>query len=298
MSINPDHANPAVRLRASLAGWLDGFARGAVPLMLAAPDEIRSEGEGHFHLTPELFLQIAGTTRFRFPQGALTLAPGHALLVPPRLLHAERVKPGDRSGGGREPFCNLVIQAEGETFSCHLAHEVEPGRPGIAHLEARRQGQSARIHDWLAEAAKLAPARDDRLAAAQANALVTAATAGVLRALDEPERAAAVEQPLIARLRVLVQNRLGDAALSVADLARQSGCTPDHLSALFRQRTGEALVGYITRLRLERAAQLLRETPMAVKEIAWACGYASPSYFIHSFKTRHGVTPKAFRAGP
>jgi AraC-like DNA-binding protein len=291
MSIIPDDPDPAARLREGLAGWLDGLARGAVPLQVAPPGEIRSEGRGHFHLAPELFLQVAGSTRFHFPDGAATLQPGQALLLPPRLLHAERVRPGER----REPFCNLVVYAEGDSLSCHLAREVEPGRPGIAHLEARRHPQAARIHDWLADAARLAPATADPLAAAQARALVTAAAAGVLRALDEPDGAAA-EPPLIARLRVLVQNRLGDSALSVAELARHSGCTPDHLSAVFRRRTGEHLVAWITRLRMERAARLLRETPMAVKEVAWACGYASPSYFIRCFRSRHGCTPQAFRA--
>ena len=267
MSEIPDRTDAALRLRESLAGWLDGFARGTVPL------------------------QVAGTTRFRFPDGSTTLQPGQAMLLPPRLLHAERVRPGDR----REPFCNLVIYAEGDTLSCHMAREVEPGRPGIAHLEARRHGQAARIHDWLADAARLAPARG--VAAAQAHALVTAAAAGVLRALDEADREASTEPPLIARLRVMVQNRLGDPALSVQELARQSGCTPDHLSALFRRHSGEPLIAHITRLRLDRAARLLRETAMAVKEIAWACGYASPSYFIRSFRDRHAVTPKVFRLG-
>jgi hypothetical protein len=82
---------------------------------------------------PELFLQVQGHTRLRFPQGGLPLAPGLALLLPPRLLHDEQVRPGDAG----EPFANLVLQADGAQLGCHLAHAAAPGRPGIAHLERR-----------------------------------------------------------------------------------------------------------------------------------------------------------------
>jgi transcriptional regulator GlxA family with amidase domain len=99
----------------------------------------------------------------------------------------------------------------------------------------------------------------------------------------------------VARLRVMVQNQLGDRHLGVRGLARQSGCTADHLSSVFSRSTGEHLAAYINRLRLARAAHLLRDTAMAAKEVAWACGYASPSYFSHCFRRQHGVSPQQWR---
>ena len=79
-------------------------------------------------------------------------------------------------------------------------------------------------------------------------------------------------------------------------LAEQSGCTPDHLSHLFSRTTGEHLASFIVRRRMERATHLLRESAMAGKEIAWACGYATQSYFVRSFRARFGVTPKVWRS--
>ena len=55
-------------------------------------------------------------------------------------------------------------------------------------------------------------------------------------------------------------------------------------------------MAYINRLRLTRAAHLLRDTGMAAKEVAWACGFATPSYFSRCFRQHHGVTPKTWRA--
>ena len=54
-------------------------------------------------------------------------------------------------------------------------------------------------------------------------------------------------------------------------------------------------MAYINRMRMARAARLLAESALAVKEVAWACGYANPSYFIHSFRAQYGQTPKGYR---
>jgi AraC-like DNA-binding protein len=46
---------------------------------------------------------------------------------------------------------------------------------------------------------------------------------------------------------------------------------------------------------MERAAHLLGDGSLSGKEVAWACGYANPSYFIRSFRRHHGSTPQAWR---
>jgi AraC-like DNA-binding protein len=283
------------QLREHLRDFIVRAGDGRLPVTVPAPagDGV-PRGDGHFHLAPELFLQVSGWTRFRFPHGEQLLPAGQALLIPARLLHAERVGADDTG----EPFCNLVVQSDGQALTCHIAHEAAPGRPGILHLEASRHAQAARILDWLRDAASLGggTTADTGWATAQARALVAAAVTGVMRALDEADPATSAEPALVARVRVLVQNQLGDPALSVRRLAAQCGCTPDYLSHLFGRSAGEHLAGYIVRQRLERAAHLLAESGMAGKEVAWACGFATQSYFSRSFRTHYGATPKVWRA--
>jgi AraC-like DNA-binding protein len=284
----------AGQMREQLAVFLAHAAAGSLAVRVpGVPGNGVARGDGHFHLAAELFLQVAGWTEFRFPHTTLRLRAGEALVLPPRLLHAERI------GGGTAaaPFCNIVVYAEGPALTCHLAHEVEPGTPGIQHLEAQRHAQAPRVHDWLIDAARLGRADEAAIdmAALQARALVAATVAGVLRALDEPDPQARPEPPLVARARVLVNNQLGDPALSVRGLADQAGCTADYLSHVFRQATGEALAAFIVRQRMERAAHLLAQSALAGKEVAWACGFATQSYFVRSFRAHHGVTPQAWR---
>ncbi len=292
-----DDPAPAQRLRALVGEFSRRLADGQQAVHLPASlDGVVSRGPGHFHLAPELFLQAEGWTRFYFPQGEHLLQAGQALLLPPRLRHSERVG----STARRRPFCNVVVYAEGEGLSCHLAQEVQAGKPGIAHLEARQHPQAGPIHGWLSDAVRFGhDAAGSPWAAAQLRALVAGAVAGVLRVLDEPEPAgevAAAEPALVARTRVLVRNQLGDPGLSVRRLAEQSGCSADYLSHVFARATGERLAGWIVRQRLERARRLLADSALAGKEIAWACGFAAPSYFSRSFRTQFGVTPQVWRA--
>jgi AraC-like DNA-binding protein len=290
---SPPAPGLAARLRAGLALFGTLATQGALPLQVPRlQGPVVSRGEGHFHLGAELFLQLAGSTQFQFPQAAWHLGAGQALVVPPTVRHSECVRADGPAP--EQAFANLVIYADAQTLSCHLAREVRPGQPGILHLEARQHALAGRIHDWLADAAACG-ATDDPLAAVQARALVAAALAAVQRALAEDDPAAPPEPALVARVRVLVQNQLGDHTLSVRGLAEECGCTADYLSHLFRQVSGEALVACINRLRMERAARLLADSALVGKEVAWACGFASQSYFIRTFRTHFGVTPKEYR---
>jgi len=286
-------AHAAAAMRAALQSFASAAAGGALTLHLPQRlGEPEARGDGHFHLAPELFLQESGWTEFRFGSRTCRVRAGEAIVIPPQLRHVERVGPDGRAAA--QAFRNLVVFAEGPMLRCHVALEREAGKPAVAHLQAHRHAQAQKVHDWLCDASRLGVG--DAWAQLQARALVAAAVTGVLRAIDEGAESAGHEPTLVARVRVLIHNQLGDAMLSVKRLAEQSGCSADHLSHVFHQASGEHLVGCINRLRMERAARLLRETSLSGKEVAWACGFAAPSYFIRVFRQHHGMTPQAWRA--
>jgi AraC-like DNA-binding protein len=278
-------------MRQDLGDFIARAANGSLRVVSPPPQTgWATRGAGHLHLNAELFLQVQGHTEFRFPQGQVTLQAGEALVMPPKLLHDEWV-----AGGDGQPFSNLVIYADHQSMSCHLANEVKPGRPANLYLEVYPNVDAARIEAWLSDAAK-PPAQDAHgLWTLQQRALVLTALSAVSRLLDAPEKTVSSEPALLGRLRVLVQNRLGEVELTVASLAEELGCTADYLSHLYSRSTGEHLWQVILRQRLARAARLLAENDSAVKEIAWCSGFASASYFIRSFKQQFGVTPKVFR---
>jgi two-component system response regulator YesN len=70
---------------------------------------------------------------------------------------------------------------------------------------------------------------------------------------------------------------------------------PVYLSKIYKAETGEPLTEYVYRLRMEKAAFLLRTTPGKVFEIAEIVGYNNTAYFIRVFKKFFYVTPQEYR---
>ncbi len=68
-----------------------------------------------------------------------------------------------------------------------------------------------------------------------------------------------------------------------------------HFNRLFKQRTGISPYGFLKRVRLERAAQLLRSGPDAVSLVAKRVGYRNASHFVRDFRLKFGTTPLAYR---
>lgn len=71
--------------------------------------------------------------------------------------------------------------------------------------------------------------------------------------------------------------------------------SPAYCKKIFRANMGLSLSDYITRYRLEKAAELLRTTQVPVVAIAEACGFANINYFYTIFKKNYGVTAGTYR---
>ena len=86
-----------------------------------------------------------------------------------------------------------------------------------------------------------------------------------------------------------------DKPLQVATLAAQANISPSHFFALFKRQIGSAPMDYFTRLRMQRARQLLECTSLSVKEIASTLGYDDPFYFSRVFKSVNHLPPSGYR---
>lgn len=68
-----------------------------------------------------------------------------------------------------------------------------------------------------------------------------------------------------------------------------------YFSTIFKKEVGESYISYLTGIRMERAAALLKETDAKTYLIAAQVGYDEPNYFGYVFKKRFGVSPNKFR---
>ena len=83
--------------------------------------------------------------------------------------------------------------------------------------------------------------------------------------------------------------------LDLRALADQSGYSLYHLVRAFHQTYGETPGRYLTRRRVERAQELLRNTTLTVTEVCFRIGFSSLGTFSARFKEIVGSSPTAYR---
>ncbi len=83
--------------------------------------------------------------------------------------------------------------------------------------------------------------------------------------------------------------------LSVEGIASAFYVSPSYLSRLFRRETGYSIVSYLTRVRLEKAKELLAGSDLTAWQIADRVGFSDQSYFSRVFKMHEGVSPAQYR---
>lgn len=86
-----------------------------------------------------------------------------------------------------------------------------------------------------------------------------------------------------------------DDDLSLATLAQVAGFSPFHFHRIFKALTEETISDLVLRLRLERAAALLRATPhLSITDAAYESGFTSLATFSRAFKKHFGCTASAW----
>ena len=86
-----------------------------------------------------------------------------------------------------------------------------------------------------------------------------------------------------------------DEELSLNVLAAHVNFSPNHLSMIFSQQTGQTFIKYLTDFRMNKAKELLRCTGKRSSEISLEVGYRDPHYFSYLFKKTQGMTPTQYR---
>lgn len=270
--------------------------RGKLHLKVPEPHSLMQRREGmHHHFRPEIFIQLEGATRFRFPQGELMLRPGEAAVLPTGLPHGETALRAD--GGAGSPgacFRNFVAGFYAGSVSMHLARDCGGGRPGIEAISFFSTPDLHRIVEmveFLVQASRSGRQRAETVARGLGLALF--ATLADLAQAETPD--ARQEAPRIFQIKWLVRDQLYNPELNVTFVAQRLNCSADYLSHLFHRETGETLIHYIHNQRMRGALEVIANPALTVSEIAWACGFADAGYFTRVFRKHTGMTPQAYR---
>lgn len=99
---------------------------------------------------------------------------------------------------------------------------------------------------------------------------------------------------MIGEIQTYIAEHLQDD-LSLDDLTAMTGYSNQYICKLFKEELETTFVDYLTTIRLEHAACLLRTTEDAVRVLAERSGFRSSQYFSTKFKGKYGITPLQYR---
>jgi two-component system response regulator YesN len=92
-----------------------------------------------------------------------------------------------------------------------------------------------------------------------------------------------------------IKENYADADMSMDKVCKYLVLSISYFSLIFKNHTGETFISYVTRIRVEKAMELLKCTDLKTYEIADRIGYTDPHYFNLIFKKATGMTPTMYR---
>ena len=102
------------------------------------------------------------------------------------------------------------------------------------------------------------------------------------------------EPPLITRAKAYLQEHQTES-LSLGQVSKAVNSSPFYFCKLFKKATGLNFTDYLSRIRIERARNLLLNPNLRVSEIAFEVGFQSLTHFNRVFKNTVGQSPTRYR---
>lgn len=110
-----------------------------------------------------------------------------------------------------------------------------------------------------------------------------------------PIQPVSIEEQFISKAKAYIELHLGDNSLNVESLAAEMNLSREQCYRKLIALTNLSPSAFIRKLRLQRAAQLVRANSAPVSQIAYQVGFENLSHFSKAFKEEFGKVPSEFR---
>lgn len=115
------------------------------------------------------------------------------------------------------------------------------------------------------------------------------------RTLPEPEVKKGGSNKYVAEAMNYIKLHYQEPDISVSSVAQSLNISEGHLSHTFKKETGSTFLNYLTRYRIHKAMELLKDCRLKVYEVAELVGYRDIGYFSSTFKKIAGQTPSEYQ---
>ncbi len=89
----------------------------------------------------------------------------------------------------------------------------------------------------------------------------------------------------------MIESKYSDPNLGISSIADELGKNGQYISRIFKEQTGESIVDYVNKIRIQKAKELLQENKLNQEEISIRVGYTNLRTFQRSYKKQEGTSP-------
>lgn len=104
-----------------------------------------------------------------------------------------------------------------------------------------------------------------------------------------------IDRKFVNEFSSIVENNIANEDFSVNDICKELGISRVQLYRKVKAVLGYNVNDYITDVRMQKAKYLLLNEESSIAEVSYKVGFSSQAYFATVFKSRFGITPKAFK---
>lgn len=101
--------------------------------------------------------------------------------------------------------------------------------------------------------------------------------------------------PFVEKVEQVIEEHLQNAQFGTQELANALFINRVHLFRKLKQLTGLSPTTFIRHYRLEKGNDLLYNTKLPIKEIAYEIGFKDPAHFTNAYRDLYGIPPSAAR---
>lgn len=104
-----------------------------------------------------------------------------------------------------------------------------------------------------------------------------------------------IDRKFISEFTAIVENNISNENFGVEDICKEIGISRVQLYRKVKAVLGVNINDYILSVRMKKAKYLLLNKDLSISEVSFQVGFSSQAYFSTVFKSRFGMTPKAFK---
>ncbi len=98
---------------------------------------------------------------------------------------------------------------------------------------------------------------------------------------------------VIVNAKLFIQENFSND-ITLEEVSKLVSVSPHYFSRLFKEETSENFIEYLTKVRIDKAKELMKTSNLSIKEVCFKIGYADPNYFSHIFKKVEKLTPSEY----